>query len=52
MTDEVCRNCKWYAAYEGVCCNGKSEWRADFRDGYDGCPAWERGSLSVDGETE
>lgn len=27
-----CGNCKWYAEYEGVCCNGDSEHRADFTD--------------------
>ena len=26
-------NCKWYEPFCGVCCNGDSEHRADFRLG-------------------
>ena len=29
----TCKTCRWYAAFEGVCCNGDSEHRADFRFG-------------------
>lgn len=38
----VCSACKWYAAEEGVCCNGDSEWCADFRwNEDDTCDCWE-----------
>ncbi len=38
---EYCCTCKWYAEYEGVCCNGDSEYRADFRCLDDSCECWE-----------
>lgn len=28
---KYCCTCKWYAEFEGVCCNGDSEYRGDFR---------------------
>lgn len=31
MEKDSCCTCKWYALEEGVCCNGESEHRADFR---------------------
>lgn len=31
MEKDYCCKCKWYALEEGVCCNGDSEYRADFR---------------------
>lgn len=37
-----CGTCKWYAEFEGVCCNGDSEHRADFRCLDDTCSAWSR----------
>lgn len=36
-----CYSCKWYAQFEGVCCNGNSEHRADFMDTDDSCDKWE-----------
>lgn len=36
-----CCNCKWYSQFEGVCCNGESEYRADFRCLDDTCRKWE-----------
>lgn len=36
-----CSTCKWYAIYEGTCCNGDSQHRADFRTLYDTCEEWE-----------
>lgn len=36
-----CATCRWYASFEGVCCNGDSEWRGDFRDNDQGCEHWE-----------
>lgn len=38
---QYCSTCKWYAHYEGVCCNGDSEYRADFRFLDDACEQWE-----------
>ena len=26
----ICDTCHWYAAFEGVCCNGDSEYCADW----------------------
>lgn len=34
--------CKWYATYEGVCCNGDSEHCADFTESECCCEFWER----------
>lgn len=36
-----CRACRWYAAFEGVCCNGDSERRADFTAPDATCPHWD-----------
>ena len=38
---KCCATCRWYASFEGVCCNGDSEWRGDFRDNDQGCEHWE-----------
>ena len=38
MVDEAALNA---APEEGVCCNGDSEHRADFRLDYDWCKEWE-----------
>ena len=38
---KYCCTCKWYAEFEGVCCNGDSEYRADFRCLDDTCEEWE-----------
>ena len=37
----VCGTCKWYEGFAGVCCNGESEHRADFREPQDSCEKWE-----------
>ena len=37
---KYCCTCKWYAEFEGVCCNGDSEYRADFRCLDDTCKYW------------
>ena len=37
---QYCCTCKWYAEFEGVCCNADSEWTADFRCLDDTCPEW------------
>lgn len=36
-----CATCRWYAEFEGVCCNGDSEYRADFTDPESCCEEWE-----------
>lgn len=38
---EYCCTCRWYAVVEGVCCNGASNYRADFRSLDDSCEDWE-----------
>ena len=38
---KYCCTCKWYAVYEGVCCNGDSEHCADYRFFDDSCKCWE-----------
>ena len=38
---KCCATCRWYASFEGVCCNGDSEWRADFTEPEDCCEEWE-----------
>ena len=38
--EEYCCTCKWYADFEGVCTNGDSEFRADFRCLDDTCQEW------------
>ena len=38
---DYCCTCKWYATYEGVCCNGDSEHCADFTDPECCCEFWE-----------
>ena len=35
-----CRFCDWYEPYAGVCCNGESEFRADFVDDDRSCAGW------------
>ena len=42
-TDKTCENCKYYEQFNGVCCNAKSEWVADFRDEDDVCANFEEG---------
>ena len=37
----TCKTCRWYATFEGVCCNGDSVHRADFRSEDDWCEEWE-----------
>lgn len=41
--DKTCQTCGWYAEFEGVCCNGDSEWCADFPPEPEicGCEEWE-----------
>ena len=39
--NNTCDTCRWYEDYQGVCCNGGSEYRADFTEPEDGCECWE-----------
>ena len=32
-----CKTCAWWEAFSGVCCNGSSIYRGDFRDRDFGC---------------
>ena len=40
IAKKYCSTCKYYAEYEGVCCNGDSEHCADFRGLDDTCEKW------------
>lgn len=40
LGNKCCETCAWYAEFEGVCCNGDSEYRADFRCLDDLCSCW------------
>lgn len=40
LGNKCCETCAWYAEFEGVCCNGDSEYRADFRCLDDTCSFW------------
>ena len=45
MKDDIekrCYTCKWYAEFEGVCTNYKSENCADFIDPDSYCEGWEQ----------
>ena len=37
-----CATCDWYAEFEGVCCNGDGEYRADFTEPDQNCKYWEK----------
>lgn len=41
----TCGNCKWYEPFCGVCCNGDSEHRADFRLEDETCEEWEENDV-------
>lgn len=47
--DKTCPTCRWYTPFEGVCCNGDSEHRADFPDPEKGCGAWGVQEIGKDG---
>ena len=49
MIPEYCSTCRWYAEFEGVCCNGDSEHCADFRGLDDTCEKWEEIDGKIDG---
>lgn len=41
MEKKYCSACQWYDIQTGVCCNGRSDYRADFRSYDDTCMEWE-----------
>lgn len=43
---KCCGTCDWYAEFEGVCTNGDSEFRADFRCLDDTCDCWSSRRIS------
>lgn len=47
-----CENCKHYEPFNGVCCNAKSEWVADFRDEDDDCINFEEGAWKHEQKTK
>lgn len=49
---KICKNCKWYASYEGVCCNSDSKKCADFTDENFSCEKFESSQIGgMDNET-
>ena len=38
---KVCETCKWYETYTGACCNGDSDYCADYVSGMHSCENWE-----------
>ena len=40
--NKCCATCDWYEDFNGVCCNGDSEHRADFTEPEDECRYWEK----------
>jgi len=45
MGQKYCSTCQWYDVETGVCCNGESEHRADFRCLDDTCEKWSNDSM-------
>lgn len=39
--EKTCKTCRLYEMFNGVCCNGESEHRADFMDADGSCEKWE-----------
>ena len=40
-SEKQCSSCKWHEDYSGACCNGDSEYRADFTNSDFVCDKWE-----------
>ena len=38
---KVCETCKWYETYTGACCNGDSDYCADYVSSMHSCENWE-----------
>lgn len=41
MNSKNCSTCKWRDTFTQACCNGNSEYRADFVSDDDSCRLWE-----------
>ena len=41
MEKRECGTCQWYDRETEVCCNGRSDYRADFLSHDDTCGEWE-----------
>ena len=42
---KVCETCKWYETYTGACCNGDSDYCADYVSSMNSCENWEGGKM-------
>lgn len=40
-SEKQCSNCRWHGDFTGACCNGDSEYRADFTCSDFVCDKWE-----------
>lgn len=38
---KACETCKWYETYTGACCNGDSDYCADYVSSMNSCEKWE-----------
>lgn len=49
MAAKTCKICRWYAEFEGVCCNGESVWCADCppEPATRGCEKWEANQMAL-----
>ena len=45
---KVCETCKWYETYTGACCNGDSDYCADYVSSMNSCENWEVCTMSID----
>jgi|GEM_PF-4754345 len=45
MEKKYCSTCQWYDIETGVCCKGRSDYRADFRLLHDTCVEWKENPL-------
>ena len=45
---KVCETCKWYETYTGACCNGDSDYCADYVSSMNSCENWEGGTMTKD----
>lgn len=44
---KVCETCKWYETYTGACCNGDSDYCADYVSSMNSCENWEGGTMTA-----
>ena len=43
---KVCETCKWYETYTGACCNGDSDYCADYVSSMNSCENWEGDTMT------